>query len=124
MRLARRRLVRPCGWVRRRGRIDAAAWIDTAAWTDAADVLRVARGLLSCHLFYRNQLAVCFLPGPLAFLARGDGDLVAGPTLVDRATQQLAGDQQQELVVREARLRLALQLSDCLAEGRVGLGGN
>src|SRR5690606_8234583 len=46
LRLARCRLVRPRGWVRRRGRLDAAAWID------AADVLRIARGLLSHHLIY------------------------------------------------------------------------
>src|SRR5690606_40861993 len=73
------------------------------ARSDRPDVLRITRDLLSHHLVDGHQLSVALLPRSLALLAGGDGDLVAGPTFVGGASEQLAGDEQQEFIVLEAR---------------------
>src|SRR5690606_3776025 len=71
---------------------------------DRTDVLRITRGLLSHHLVDGHQLSVALLPRSLALLAVGDGDLVARSSFVRGACEQLAGYEQQQLIVLEARL--------------------
>src|SRR5690606_19992517 len=90
----------------RRNRLTSSLLLAGLAKLDRSDVLGVTGGLLPHYLIDRHQFAMALLPGLLALLTGGDGDLVAGPPFVDRPSEQLARDEQQELVVLEARLGL------------------
>jgi hypothetical protein len=88
------------------------------------DPLRIAGGGGNRLRLERGPLPVALLPAAAAVLADADHELLARSAGIARTHEDLARHQQQQSIIVEARVRLATQLRDRLAEGRQSGGAD